>query len=282
MDKKIIVAGASGYLGHYLVKVFKEAGYHVIALARSEKKLEGLKAYIDEVKILDISNPEALRGIMLDADYVISTVGITRQKDGLTYMDVDYQCNLNLLNEALKSKVDKFMYISALNGEHLTELKIMAAKEAFVQALTEADLKSYVIRPSGFFSDVGEIFEMAQKGRVYLFGSGMYQSNPIHGEDLARFCLDKIMDQPGDYSVGGPQVLTQIDIANEAFNLLGKAPRISRIPEAFALIIKYVLRRVTKVSFYGPIEFFLTVLTMDMVGPTYGNHTIGTYFHTLS
>jgi uncharacterized protein YbjT (DUF2867 family) len=76
----------------------------------------------------EITKPETLNGIMNDVDVVISTVGITKQKDDLTYMDVDYQANLNLLNEAKKSGVKKFIYVSALNADKLTSLKMCYAK----------------------------------------------------------------------------------------------------------------------------------------------------------
>ena len=55
---------------------------------------------------------------------VISTVGIIRQKDGLTYMDVDYQANANLIDAAKQNGVEKFIYVSALNGDQLRHLKI--------------------------------------------------------------------------------------------------------------------------------------------------------------
>jgi hypothetical protein len=33
---------------------------------------------------------------------------------------------------------------------------------------------------------------------------------------------------------------------------------------------------------YGPIEFFMTVMAMDMVAPEYGRHTLGEYFNKLN
>ena len=33
---------------------------------------------------------------------------------------------------------------------------------------------------------------------------------------------------------------------------------------------------------YGRIEFFMTVLTIDMVAPTYGQHTIDEYFKEIN
>ena len=56
----------------------------------------------------------------------ISTVGITNR---LNYMDVDFQANLNLLEEAKRSGVKKFIYVAVLNGEKLTHLKICEGKE---------------------------------------------------------------------------------------------------------------------------------------------------------
>ena len=117
---------------------------------------------------------------MQGVDVVISTVGITRQKDGLTYMAVDYRANLNLLNEARKAGVKKFIYVSVLNGEHLTQLKICEAKEKFVNTLMNSGMDYCVIRPNGFFSDMGDFLDMAKQGRVYLFGDGKKKMNPIH------------------------------------------------------------------------------------------------------
>jgi hypothetical protein len=43
------------------------------------------------------------------------------------------------------------------------------------------------------------------------------------------------------------------------------------------LLVK-LLKTFTPVKTYGPIEFFMTVLAMDMVAPTTGTHTLKTYF----
>jgi uncharacterized protein YbjT (DUF2867 family) len=82
---------------------------------------------------------------------VISTVGITRQKDGLTYNDVDYQANVNLIDEAKKKGVKKFIYISVFNGQLLRHLKICEAKEKLVDYLKKSGLDFCIIRPNGFF-----------------------------------------------------------------------------------------------------------------------------------
>ncbi|MDD2346469.1 MAG: hypothetical protein PHY85_10055 [Bacteroidales bacterium] len=46
---------------------------------------------VDDFFVGEITKPQTLIGIAENIDWVFSTIGITRQKDGLTYMDVDYQ-----------------------------------------------------------------------------------------------------------------------------------------------------------------------------------------------
>ena len=44
--EKALVAGATGYLGRYLVKELKVLGYWVRALARNSKKIEEVNNYL--------------------------------------------------------------------------------------------------------------------------------------------------------------------------------------------------------------------------------------------
>lgn len=82
--KKASIAGATGYLGRYLIQEAKKKGYRVRALARKTNKLYDLKDSIDEICEAEITKPNTLNGICDDIDDVISSIGITRQKDGLT------------------------------------------------------------------------------------------------------------------------------------------------------------------------------------------------------
>ncbi|MCA9919665.1 MAG: SDR family oxidoreductase, partial [Anaerolineales bacterium] len=169
-QQKVLVVGATGYLGQYMVKALHEAGYWVRALSRTEEKIAAVRPFLNDLFIGEATDPATLDGICDDIDIVFSSLGITRQKDGLTYMDVDYQANKNVLDVALTAGVPRFMYISALNADKLRHVKILAAKERFVDELKAADIDHIVIRPNGFFSDMSAFMEMAQNGRIYLFG----------------------------------------------------------------------------------------------------------------
>lgn len=282
MNKNVLVAGSTGYLGQFVIKELKKQGYGVRVLCRNDRKIQPLKPYIDEVFIGEATQPETLANVCQNIDIVFSALGITKQKDNLTYMDVDYQGNKNLLNEALTNPVSKFMYISVLNANKLKHLEMVKAKEKFVDELKASEIESIIIRPNGFFADMTEIFKMAQKGRVYLFGDGQYRANPIHGADLAQACVAHLDKAHTEIDIGGPEILTQNEIAKQAFAILEKDSKITYIPLWLKNLILNGARTFTSSKTYGPLEFFMTVLVRDMLAPKYGNITIRQYFQELN
>lgn len=281
IQQKVLVVGATGYLGQHMVKALKEAGYWVRALSRTAQKIEPLRPFVDDLFIGEATKPETLHGICQGIDIVFSSLGITRQKDNLTYMDVDYQGNKNILDAAVAAGVSRFMYISALNADKLRHIKILEAKERFVDALKAADITHTVIRPNGFFSDMTAFLDMAKNGRVYLFGDGENRANPIHGADLAQACVVYLNKPSGEYDIGGPQLLTQNEIARQAFAAAGNPPKITHIPLWIKDIILWFIRTFTSVKTYGPIEFFMTVLAMDMIAPSQGKHSLREHFEAV-
>ena len=79
-----------------------------------------------------------------------------------------------------------FVYTHVLNAEKLLHVDLIAAKQRFVCELrrqfNEAEaaaegangdgprIRPCVVCPSGFFSDLEEVLEMALAGRIYVFG----------------------------------------------------------------------------------------------------------------
>jgi len=62
---------------------------------------------------------------------------------------------------------------------------------------------------------------------------------------------------------------------------LGREPKITYIPRWVANLILKVVRTFTGIRIYGPIEFFLTVMSMEMLAPKYGDHSLRAYFSAL-
>ena len=127
-----------------------------------------------------------------------------------------------------------------------------------------------------------EFFAMAKKGRVYLFGDGELKMNPIHGEDLATVCVDAIDKSDTEIKAGGPETLTHSEIAKVAFEALEVTPKITHIPTWVRVAVLKMIRFFSGSKLYGPIEFFMTVMAMDMLAPEYGKHTLKEYFTSLN
>ncbi|MEX6225224.1 SDR family oxidoreductase [Providencia hangzhouensis] len=277
--KIVLVAGATGYLGQYLVAELKKQGYWVRALVRRQNQ-QGLVASADHIYVGEVTEPNTLHGVTEGIDVVISAVGITRQKDGLTYMDVDYQGNINLLDEAIADEVKQFVYVSAIDGDKNRHLKIFEAKERFADELKQSSLSSIIVRPNGYFSDMGDFLKMAASGRVYLFGDGHVQINPISGKDLAEFIVKALNQGQArqELSVGGPEVLSLNDIANCAAQALGQDIKISYLPDWVRRGSIFAVRHFTPQKFYGPIEFFLTFMGESHLGEPVGGDRLEDFY----
>ncbi|WP_439475510.1 SDR family oxidoreductase [Algoriphagus formosus] len=278
MQGKIILAGATGYLGSFIAQELKDQGHDFLAFGRSEEKLKKLGLAENEFQVVDVTKLATFPKIEEPIDTVISTVGITRQKDGLSYMDVDYGANLNLLEFAMRHRARKFIYVSVLNGEHMRHLKITAAKERFVDALKESGLEYSIIRPNGFFSDMKDFLAMAKSGRIYLFGDGEYKLNPIHGLDLARVVIDSITSPQEEVEAGGPDIFTQNEIGQLALEAMGKEGKIVHLPDFLRKAALGMMRTFTSSKTYGPIEFFLSMMAQDNVAPRHGVHRLDAFF----
>lgn len=272
----VFIAGATGYLGRFLCAEYTRRGWHVSALVRDADRAGGLSA--DRLIEAEATRPETLAGVMAGAELVVSALGITRQADGPSYRDVDYGANLNLLREAERAGVARFAYVHVLNADAMRHVPLVAAKAEFVEALRASALASTVVAPTGYFSDMGAIFDMARTGRVWQFGDGSPRINPIHGADLAEAVADATDNGRDWLDVGGPDVMSQTQIAQTAFAALGKPPRITRLPDALRRAALAVLPRLTPRRIHGPAQFFLTAIALDMVGECHGTRHLDAHF----
>jgi uncharacterized protein YbjT (DUF2867 family) len=288
-SKRVLVAGATGYLGKFAVQAFKQRGYRVRALTRSEERLgkpgpftaPGVLDEVDEVFVGEITKPETLDGLMDDVDCVFSSIGISRQRDGLTFEQVDHQANKLLVDLAKRAGVEKFVYVSLWGQNEIEHLEIVRAHEKVVAALEESGLPFCVVRPSGYFSDMGVLLDMARRGRSFLVGAGENRFNPIHGADLADVCVDAMESKEVEIGAGGPDTMSQREAAELAFEVLGKPPKIVVLP---MWLMRGAVRLIGKLNaqFGDLFEFIVTAGEIDGVAPSVGRTTLRSYFEELA
>jgi uncharacterized protein YbjT (DUF2867 family) len=291
-SKQVLVAGATGYLGRFVTNAYARRGYRVRVLTRDRDRLRERGAFsspaigdedIEDVFVGEVTDPSTLTGLMDDIDIVFSSVGISRQRDRLTFDQVDYECNHTLIELAVAAGVSKFVYVSMQGGTEppIADLAIARAHEKVVDELAASPLDQRIVRPCGYFSDMGALLTMAKRGRSLLVGDGSNRMSPIHGRDLAEVCVDTTEGDVIEVEAGGPEVMTQREAAELAFDVVGKRPRIHSIPLP---VVRGLARGVSLLSnqFGDLIEFIVVAGEVDGIGPSRGTTTLRSYFEGLA
>ncbi|MFC6703989.1 SDR family oxidoreductase [Flexivirga alba] len=275
---RVLVAGSTGYLGSHIVKELKARGHYVRALVRDPARLEPIRAAVDEMFTADATDREALAGCCDGVDVVVSAVGLVGKAGKQTCWDVDFGANRNLLEEAGRAGVGKFVYISVVRAPALEKLQLVRAKRAFEEELRNSRMAHTILLPNGYFSDFDEYLDMARKGRVYVFGDGSLRINPIAGADVAAATVDALTLDADEIELGGPEVLTHEQIARDAFDALNVPPRITHIPVWIVTFGLVLMRLLTPLRMHGVIEFPMTVLTHDVISPPVGERRLADHY----
>lgn len=284
--KKVLVAGAGGRLGSAVLEELRRRGYPTRALVRDAARAAAPQGRSHELFAADARQAERLRGACDGVGVVISAMGASL-KLGLTgdaragFRDVDYLANLNLLHEAKRAGVRKFVYVSLHGAGELRGLGYVDAHEEFVEALRASGLDYTVIRPTGFFYVFEEIYRMAQRGRVALVGPGTARTNPIHESDVAEECSDAVECGGEEISIGGPETYTRREIAELAFNVLGRRPRLVSLPPGLMRAALQPLRLFDR-RLYDFLDFGVAVSTRDVVAPPTGRISLRRHFRQLA
>ncbi|MGE3724796.1 MAG: SDR family oxidoreductase [Candidatus Sericytochromatia bacterium] len=280
--KFVLVAGATGYLGKHLVHELKRQGHRVRALVRNREKLwkrgpylePAVGAEVDEIVVADLTRPESLYNACQQIEFIVSCVGANGpgSKD---YEAIDYQGNYNLLQIAQQTtELKKFIYISRLNPHQPEEF---SAKERFVKALQESPTTSCIIRPTGYFSELTTYLNMARRGSNYVLNQGESSLNPIHAADLAQICIKAMIAKEKELLAGGPQNLSQRQIAQLAFETLGKKARIQGVPAGLLPLIAG-LTQLFSPQRAQHLKFIAQSTEKPKTAPPQGEHKLGDYF----
>jgi uncharacterized protein YbjT (DUF2867 family) len=287
--KKVLVAGSTGYIGRYVVQELKSRGYWVRALVRNSDKIKAHGAHLepslenlaDEFFMGDATKLDSIVDLCNGVDIVFSSLGMTRPDFVHSSFDVDYKANLNILRLAMKAKVKKFVYVSVFNAQKMMEIENIQAHEKFVDELRASGLDYAVVRPTGYFSDMAQFLNMARNGVMFSLGDGDKKSNPIHGADLAKVCVDAIEGIDTQIDVGGPETFTYREVAEMAADVVKKRPFTVSLPlwlaDGVAAVTGLINRDIHDIALFAT-----TVSRNDTVAPAHGTHRLRDFFEEMA
>lgn len=265
---KLVIAGAFGKLGTDVLTHAVNAGHDVLAIDIVVRDIPGLEGKYRK-QVVDVTKPEALKGVCDGAEGVITTVGLTKTSATVTNYQVDYQGNLNLLNEAKRAGVKQFAYVSVLKADKAPKVPMLHAKAMMEEELKKSGLQYVIFRPTGYFYDIAKVFKpMIDKGEVTLLGNAPVSCNVIDTSELAEFILLHLNDQNKTWDVGGKETWTYEEIAKMMFAANNKEPVIKRAPPFLFDVLAFV-NHFKKNGKEAILRFSKWTLTESMVADTH-------------
>ncbi len=285
-QKRVAVAGATGNAGIEIVRTLLSRGVPVRALVRDPAKLAGLEGPL-EVRQVQLTDPEAIRGCLDGVDTVVSALGKTYQRGRPKRRAVDVDANLALLEEAKRARVSKFGFISVAMASPDHPVAMIRMKGQVESAIQASGLPHVIVQPTGYFSDLWQLFEMARKGTLWVFGDGKMRFNPIHPRDLAEFTVDRLLDDRcnrGQFPVGGPEVLDSMALAEICEGVLKRSVRVRHVPLWLARGLTAALRPFHEDTwqladfFVGSVVYVKRELGNDGSCPPTGSRRLSDYF----
>lgn len=251
--KKVLVVGAGGFVGGFIVEEGIRRGYEVWAGVRESTSRKYLTNPAIKFITFDFENPESLKTSLEEAmpgkekwDWIVYNLGATKAISFSDFSKINYDYMRHFLS-ALKSsgKVpQKFLYMSSLSvigpahekdfGE-FTESDIPRPNTKYGASKLKAEMLiamegiPYIIfRPTGIYGprdkDYFLMLETMKKGFDFSAGFKPQYLTFIYVEDLARAIYDALDMAPvnNTYIISENKAYTQKDFRRIAANLLGK------------------------------------------------------------
>ncbi|MBI4338911.1 MAG: complex I NDUFA9 subunit family protein [Chloroflexi bacterium] len=213
---RVVVTGATGFVGRHVVKALLQRGHTVRAVGRSQGREGVVAAQGVEVVYADVADPASWKAAMEGAEAVVHLVAIIRERRGMTFDSINHQGAAHVASAAREAGVRAFLHLSALGVQDNSDFPYLRSKWQGEQAVAQSGVPYTILRSSLVFGP-GDEFINTLAGVVKAFplvpvaGDGRARFQPIHVDDVAR-CIADALDREElrgkTLELGGPEQLT--------------------------------------------------------------------------
>jgi nucleoside-diphosphate-sugar epimerase len=253
---KILVTGATGFVGSHLTKRLLSEGKDVRILVRPNRDLLSLGFNGAEVMIGDLTDAQSVRQVMRGVDVVYHIAAVFRVVGipDKAYWAVNYGGTLNMLQAAVDEGVDRFIYCSTCgvqgdirnppatedspyNPGDVYQLSKAMAEQEVLRFHREKGLPVTIVRPVAVYGPGDtrwlKLFRSIARRRFVMIGSGETLIHMVYISDLIdAFCLsaEKQNAIGRVYTIGGERYLTLNELVRIISNVFGVRPPRWSIP----------------------------------------------------
>jgi uncharacterized protein YbjT (DUF2867 family) len=241
---RILVLGADGFIGGFIVAALNARGHEVISGSRRPSEPASIACDFSRDVEPEIWIPR-LSGI----DVVINAVGILRESRANSFERIHVAGPQALFEGCVLAGVRRVIQISALGSPAVGEY--LASKHRGDEKLTKLDLDWTVIRPSLVYSTSGSYggtsllrAMAAVPGVIVVPGSGEQQIQPIRAEDLGLLIARLVDTGAAKHQIiaaVGPKRVSLLDYLRIVRRWLGLGPaKVIRVPLPLANCVAWL------------------------------------------
>ncbi len=221
VSNKVLLTGATGFIGGRLLHSLTEKGASVRCLVRpSEKITTGLpEDRQPEVAYADLLEPESLPGAMEGTDvayYLVHSMGGRSVRRRQAFVDNDRRAAESFIKAADKAGISRIIYLGGLGetGDQLSEH--LSSRLEVASILQSGKAKTTVLRAAIIIGSGGASFEMlrylVERLPIMICPRWLNtQCQPIAVENAIDYlvgCLENSATAGLTLDIGGPDILT--------------------------------------------------------------------------
>ncbi len=233
---RVLVTGGTGVIGEGLLPALIGAGHTVRLLSRGADA--DARAWPSEVEpyAADVTDVSSLRGAADDCGAVVHVTGIVDESPPeLTFERVNVQGTRNVLAEAARAGLTRFVYVSSLGAER-GRSDYHRSKFRAEELVRASSFDWLILRPGNVYGPGDEVISTLLKmvrtlPAVPVIDAGNQPFQPVWHEDLGRAIL-RALETPGlkrqTLELAGEEVTTTSDIIERLSNITGR--RVARVP----------------------------------------------------
>lgn len=244
----ILIIGASGLFGHETTKQLLARGEKVRLLVRNPAKVEDLKQMGATVIQGDLIDSPSLTRACQGIDSVFASSHSVLGKGKYKSENVDDAGNRALIDAAMAANVSHFVFVSirSVGPNHPDDF--FRTKYKIEEYLKASGLSYTILRPSAFMEmHVHDLNgkSILEKGKTTLLNKGTKLRNFMAVRDGAKFAVLALTDprlKNRTIEIGGPQNLTNNQVAELYGKIAGIQPKVSHIPPFVAKIMSFIIK----------------------------------------
>jgi len=243
-EQLVTVFGGAGFIGRYVCEYLFRSGVRVRVATRDPRNDYFLQP-LGQVgqfgfEKADISDAASVRNAVRSATAVINLVGTFGSKMQPFHVDGAR----NVAEAAAEAAARALVHVSAIGADIDAKSRYGRTKGEGEEAVRKAFPNASVIRPSLVFGPEDELTNrFAAMARLPFLPviAGRRNFQPVYVRDLARAIAMAALDPKtyggNTYEIGGPQVMSMIELHRAILELTGQKPEIMPMPDLFGSVL---------------------------------------------